>query len=193
MSACISSSSLLCHCRHFILAHVRGPTRSDSEALVADSDPQCGAAAALLLHPSATDFGGLACSSGASRAHSPSSCFTSWRLCLSHQLEASRLDSHLSRPLPLRSVTTPSQLYHRPSSGTRAAAAPMKGDLAPPQTISNGPGLDGLVSVGGKTMAGQDRLPHLPIPPLKDTMKRYLRALEGLQVSCSFSKSVEDG
>lgn len=33
----------------------------------------------------------------------------------------------------------------------------------------------------GKTFAGQDRLPHLPIPPLEDTCKRYLRALEGLQ------------
>lgn len=35
----------------------------------------------------------------------------------------------------------------------------------------------------GRTMAGQDKLPKLPIPPLADTMKRYLRALEGLQVS----------
>lgn len=32
-------------------------------------------------------------------------------------------------------------------------------------------------------MANQDKLPHLPIPPLEDTMKRYLKALEGLQVS----------
>lgn len=37
--------------------------------------------------------------------------------------------------------------------------------------------------VGSKTMAGQDNLPHLPVPPLADTMKRYLKALEGLQVS----------
>lgn len=34
-------------------------------------------------------------------------------------------------------------------------------------------------------MAGQDKLPHLPIPPLEDTMKRYIRALEGLQVSAT--------
>lgn len=32
-------------------------------------------------------------------------------------------------------------------------------------------------------MANQEKLPHLPIPPLEDTMKRYLKALEGLQVS----------
>lgn len=40
-------------------------------------------------------------------------------------------------------------------------------------------------------MAHQDKLPHLPIPPLDDTMKRYLRALEGLQVSteCSSERS----
>ncbi|KAF6758607.1 carnitine acetyl transferase [Ephemerocybe angulata] len=33
----------------------------------------------------------------------------------------------------------------------------------------------------GKTFAHQDRLPHLPVPPLEDTCKRYLRALEALQ------------
>ncbi|EJT98335.1 carnitine acetyl transferase [Dacryopinax primogenitus] len=33
----------------------------------------------------------------------------------------------------------------------------------------------------GKTFAGQPKLPKLPIPPLADTCKRYLRALEGLQ------------
>jgi hypothetical protein len=34
----------------------------------------------------------------------------------------------------------------------------------------------------GKTFAGQSQLPKLPIPPLEETMGRYLRALEGLQV-----------
>lgn len=38
-------------------------------------------------------------------------------------------------------------------------------------------------------MAYQSKLPHLPIPPLKDTMERYLRALEGLQVSSPSSPS----
>ena len=38
-------------------------------------------------------------------------------------------------------------------------------------------------TTGGITMSGQDKLPHLPIPPLADTMKRYVNALEGLQVS----------
>ncbi|KAG2021252.1 carnitine acetyl transferase [Coprinopsis cinerea AmutBmut pab1-1] len=33
----------------------------------------------------------------------------------------------------------------------------------------------------GKTFAYQDRLPKLPIPPLEDTCKRYLRALVALQ------------
>lgn len=33
----------------------------------------------------------------------------------------------------------------------------------------------------GKTFAHQDKLPHLPIPPLEDTCKRYLKALEPLQ------------
>jgi carnitine O-acetyltransferase len=33
----------------------------------------------------------------------------------------------------------------------------------------------------GKTFAFQEKLPHLPIPPLEDTCKRYLRALEALQ------------
>ncbi|KAF9460928.1 acyltransferase ChoActase/COT/CPT [Collybia nuda] len=33
----------------------------------------------------------------------------------------------------------------------------------------------------GRTLAYQDKLPKLPIPPLEDTCKRYLRALEALQ------------
>uniref|UniRef100_A0A0W0FAL4 Putative carnitine acetyl transferase n=1 Tax=Moniliophthora roreri TaxID=221103 RepID=A0A0W0FAL4_MONRR len=33
----------------------------------------------------------------------------------------------------------------------------------------------------GKTFSCQDKLPKLPIPPLEDTCKRYLRALEALQ------------
>ena len=32
-----------------------------------------------------------------------------------------------------------------------------------------------------RTLARQGELPLLPIPPLEDTLKRYLRALEGLQ------------
>lgn len=32
-----------------------------------------------------------------------------------------------------------------------------------------------------RTFARQGDLPQLPIPPLEETLKRYLRALEGLQ------------
>ena len=35
----------------------------------------------------------------------------------------------------------------------------------------------------GKTWEFQDELPKLPVPKLEDTCRRYLRALEGLQVS----------
>lgn len=33
----------------------------------------------------------------------------------------------------------------------------------------------------GRTFANQDKLPKLPVPPLEDTCKRYLKALRGLQ------------
>ena len=33
----------------------------------------------------------------------------------------------------------------------------------------------------GRTLAYQDRLPKLPIPPLEDTCRRYLRAVQALQ------------
>lgn len=32
-----------------------------------------------------------------------------------------------------------------------------------------------------RTLAYQDKLPKLPVPPLQETCNRYLRALEGLQ------------
>jgi carnitine O-acetyltransferase len=32
-----------------------------------------------------------------------------------------------------------------------------------------------------RTLAYQDKLPKLPIPPLEDTCRRYLQALEALQ------------
>ncbi|KAM0787171.1 hypothetical protein ACM66B_006420 [Microbotryomycetes sp. NB124-2] len=52
---------------------------------------------------------------------------------------------------------------------------------AKPGKVVDGPHVDGPVSVPGRTLAYQDKLPKLPIPPLEDTLKRYLRALEGLQ------------
>ncbi|KAK4047276.1 carnitine O-acetyltransferase yat1 [Microbotryomycetes sp. JL221] len=52
---------------------------------------------------------------------------------------------------------------------------------AKPGKVVDGPHVDGPVSVPGRTLAFQDKLPKLPIPPLNDTLQRYLRALEGLQ------------
>jgi len=37
------------------------------------------------------------------------------------------------------------------------------------------------INLQGKTFQHQSSLPKLPIPPLEDTCRRYLRALEGLQ------------
>lgn len=109
-------------------------------------------------------------------------------------------DPFLSRSsFPLRSIsllthTLPSPHLHPASTLSICRAAslyrlPVMSPLARPETIAvdhSGvvPGLS-----GGITFAGQDKLPHLPIPPLADTMKRYLRALEGLQVSSSLTAS----
>lgn len=41
--------------------------------------------------------------------------------------------------------------------------------------------VDSLLPRSGRTLAFQDKLPKLPIPPLEDTCRRYLRALESLQ------------
>ena len=35
--------------------------------------------------------------------------------------------------------------------------------------------------LSNRTLASQDQLPKLPIPPLEDTCRRYLTALKGLQ------------
>lgn len=51
-----------------------------------------------------------------------------------------------------------------------------------PLTLNTGRAvaLDG--GTGGATLGRQSELPKLPIPPLEDTMQRYLRAVVGLQV-----------
>jgi len=43
----------------------------------------------------------------------------------------------------------------------------------------------------GVTMAGQDKLPKLPIPPLEETIKRYIRATKGLQTAAAQAKTEE--
>lgn len=50
------------------------------------------------------------------------------------------------------------------------------------QTVESVTLVEGHAFPTGKTFAGQDSLPKLPVPPLEDTMKRYVKALEGLQV-----------
>lgn len=50
-----------------------------------------------------------------------------------------------------------------------------------PATVTETSVIEGYELPVGKTFAGQEQLPRLPIPPLEDTMKRYLGALEGLQ------------
>lgn len=69
-----------------------------------------------------------------------------------------------------------------PSSDTSIDSLDHPMSAAAPTTVINGSLVDLVKEIGGITMKGQDKLPHLPIPPLADTMQRYVRALEGLQV-----------
>lgn len=39
----------------------------------------------------------------------------------------------------------------------------------------------GIINTNSKTFEASKKLPALPIPPLEDTCRRYLRALESLQ------------
>ncbi|GAA5851677.1 hypothetical protein JCM5353_007307 [Sporobolomyces roseus] len=54
-----------------------------------------------------------------------------------------------------------------------------------PQRIDNTEALAPWAT--GKTFAGQDELPKLPVPPLEETMKKYVKALEGLQTPSEHS------
>lgn len=65
-----------------------------------------------------------------------------------------------------------------------AKPSPGEANLEPPtvtSTLSRGNGS----TQDGRTFAQQSKLPKLPVPPLKDTCERYLRALKGLQVSAT--------
>ncbi|GHJ84737.1 hypothetical protein NliqN6_1139 [Naganishia liquefaciens] len=57
---------------------------------------------------------------------------------------------------------------------------PGEANLNPPTVTSKLNGKESP-SQGGRTFALQHKLPKLPVPPLKDTCDRYLRALKGLQ------------
>ncbi|BGP28109.1 carnitine O-acetyltransferase [Rhodotorula toruloides] len=59
------------------------------------------------------------------------------------------------------------------------------------QTVESVTLVEGHAFPTGKTFAGQDSLPRLPIPPLGDTMKRYVKALEGLQSSSEHERTKE--
>jgi carnitine O-acetyltransferase len=61
-------------------------------------------------------------------------------------------------------------------------ATPAEANMDPPTVTSKLNGGD-TSSSQGRTFALQHKLPKLPVPPLKDTCERYLRALQGLQVS----------
>ncbi|POY72078.1 hypothetical protein BMF94_4885 [Rhodotorula taiwanensis] len=50
-----------------------------------------------------------------------------------------------------------------------------------PATVTETSVIEGHEYPVGTTFAGQENLPRLPIPPLEETMKRYVKALEGLQ------------
>ncbi|GAA5978687.1 hypothetical protein JCM5350_002482 [Sporobolomyces pararoseus] len=54
-----------------------------------------------------------------------------------------------------------------------------------PQRIDNTEALAPWAT--GKTFAGQDQLPKLPIPPLEETMSKYVKALEALQTPSEHS------
>ncbi|GAA95450.1 uncharacterized protein L969DRAFT_299374 [Mixia osmundae IAM 14324] len=69
------------------------------------------------------------------------------------------------------------------SSHTQVTTDSSGGAIAVPASskLSRNPSNSAAIQPGGKTLKYQDKLPHLPIPPLEDTCKRYLRALEALQ------------
>lgn len=60
-------------------------------------------------------------------------------------------------------------------------ATPGEANLNPP-TVTNKLNGNEAPTNGGRTFSLQHKLPKLPVPPLKDTCDRYLRALKGLQV-----------
>lgn len=61
-------------------------------------------------------------------------------------------------------------------------ATPAEANMDPP-TVTTKLNDGDAPSKQGRTFALQHKLPRLPVPPLKDTCERYLRALQGLQVT----------
>jgi hypothetical protein len=70
-------------------------------------------------------------------------------------------------------------------------ATPGEANLQPPTVSAKLNGPDDS-NKQGRTFALQHKLPKLPVPPLKDTCERYLRALQGLQVGTVSSSSFSD-
>ena len=60
-------------------------------------------------------------------------------------------------------------------------ATPGEANLNPP-TVTDKLNGNETPTNGGRTFSLHHKLPKLPVPPLKDTCDRYLRALQGLQV-----------
>lgn len=76
----------------------------------------------------------------------------------------------------------PQEEQSKQQNGKAGKASPGEANMNPPTVTAKLNGGD-TTSKQGRTFALQHKLPKLPVPPLKDTCERYLRALQGLQVS----------
>ena len=90
---------------------------------------------------------------------------------------AAEFDRAKNEPIRLASISGPWLAYviKQTSTGVSGDSAPSESTMANPGTkFDPNPKIN-------RTFAFQDKLPKLPIPPLEDTCRRYLKALEALQ------------